>query len=647
MTDALAVLIPALGWALLHFVWQGVVVGLLAWLALQLLRNARPQARYAVACIALVACVLLPVWQILQSLGSTPQAAALAVATSSAVAEMATSSSQASMTTAWPSIVDRALFDGALPWIVVLWATGAAALSLRMLFGLAWIRRLRAAAQPDTQRLWQARLDALALRFGIRRPVALGFVADGDSPVSIGWWRPVVLVPMALAARMPTDLLEALLAHELAHIRRHDYLVNLVQSAIEALLFYHPVVWWLSRRIRIERELVADDLAAATLGEPRRLAVALSELDRFALPSPQFAQAAHGGQLMSRIQQLIRPDRRAIGGKLAFPLLGLAAACIAFYAHAQIAQRAAVVAPVAVTGVTAPVAAIAAVAPATASVSAAAAAPKTVTAASASIHTIPTLVANSVTRLSGDDDHETYAVVHEGRQGIHMSGEVDDVDDIKAAQRSIDGDFLWFRRDGKAYIVRDPALLARIERENAPAEAIGQKMEVLSDQMQVHSVKMEEFSRRMEALSVRSDETPAMREAAAKIEALGDRQMAIASDQMKLATAMRGTDEAHQAQLDRQMEVLNTQQEALNRQMEGLSDVLEAESEKLEDNLKPLEALSRQMEESGKPMEALGKQIEILGEQMETTVTKSERVIRGLIDDAYAKGLATPAPSQQ
>src|SRR5690606_35692653 len=158
--------------------------------------------------------------------------------------------------------------------------------------------------------------------------VVLRMSEEGDSPVTAGWRRPVVLLPVALLARMPAELVEALIAHELAHIRRHDYLVNLLQGAVETLLFYHPVVWWLSRRIRIERELVADGLAAAALGEPRRLAVALSELDRQAgvrslAPQTRYAPAAHGGHLMSRIRQLVRPQPRAIAKAAALPLIGL------------------------------------------------------------------------------------------------------------------------------------------------------------------------------------------------------------------------------------------------------------------------------------------------------------------------------------
>src|SRR5690606_37288771 len=178
-------------------------------------------------------------------------------------------------------------------------------------------------------------------RFGIRRNVAVHLVEDGDSPLSVGWWKPMVLLPAAIVANMPAPLLEALIAHELAHVRRHDYLVNLLQGVVEALLFYHPVVWWLSHRIRIERELVADDLAAQQLGDPRRLALALSRLDRLAIdrspiPHAALAQAAHGGQLMSRIRQLLRPEHRIVGGTLLLPAVGIVALGIAFQAYAQL-----------------------------------------------------------------------------------------------------------------------------------------------------------------------------------------------------------------------------------------------------------------------------------------------------------------------
>ena len=169
----------------------------------------------------------------------------------------------------------------------------------------------------------------MATQFGITRAVRLRVVDALASPVTAGWWRPVVLVPASLVSGMPPQLLEALLAHELAHVRRFDYLVNLVQSVIETILFYHPVVWWLSHRIRAERELIADDIAARQLGEPRRLALALSELERLQFSTHHLAQAANGGDLMSRIKQLVRPETQVLSWKAALPVLAMAAACLA------------------------------------------------------------------------------------------------------------------------------------------------------------------------------------------------------------------------------------------------------------------------------------------------------------------------------
>jgi D-alanyl-D-alanine endopeptidase (penicillin-binding protein 7) len=177
----------------------------------------------------------------------------------------------------------------------------------------------RSARTQRTDPHWNARLANMAAQFGIARTVRLRVVDTLASPVTAGWWRPVVLVPASLLSGMPPQLLEALLAHELADVRRCDYLVNLAQSVIETILFYHPVVWWLSHRIRAEREQIADDIAARHLGEPRRLALALSELERLQFSTRHLAQAANGGDLMTRIKRLVRPETQAFNWKAAVP----------------------------------------------------------------------------------------------------------------------------------------------------------------------------------------------------------------------------------------------------------------------------------------------------------------------------------------
>jgi D-alanyl-D-alanine endopeptidase (penicillin-binding protein 7) len=117
-------------------------------------------------------------------------------------------------------------------------------------------------------------------------------------------------------------------------VKRADYLVNLAQNVVEILFFYHPAVWWISGRIRDEREQIADALAADVLGEPRRLARALSELERVQFSAGALAMAANGGDLVDRIRRLVRPDRQALSWKASIPVLALAVSCAAIYTNA-------------------------------------------------------------------------------------------------------------------------------------------------------------------------------------------------------------------------------------------------------------------------------------------------------------------------
>lgn len=642
----LPAIVPALGGVLVDFLWQGALIGLLAWLALALLRNARPQARYAVACAALLASVLVPAWQLLRAVtaaaGRLPEAV---VARGAASPAPTAADAGARALDTFASL--PAMPEGALPWIVAAWAAGAGFLALRMACGLWWVRRLRARSLPDHDG-WQARVDALAHRLGLRRDVSLRIVADGDTPLSAGWWTPVVLLPAALALRMPTHLLEALLAHELAHIRRHDYLVNLLQGVVEVLLFYHPVTWWLSRRIRIEREQVADDVAATALGEPRRLAIALSQLDRYAVSYPTFAQAAHGGQLMSRIQQLVRPDRRAVNGLALLPLLGLAAAGLVF---AQVGPRpgtathGAAVAAVATATPLAPVAAIAG----TGAQATAAQARRVTPATRATPATAPVSPGQATARtgMRGNRGEPGYALVRKGRDGFSMSGDMEDIAEIRATRSRIDGDFIWFRRDGKAFVVRDASLLQRAEAAWAPTQALESQMQALDARMRPHHAKMEALGKRMEALNVGNEmQSPEARAAAASMEALGERMEALGRRQEALSRRRDEASSGGAASLEQQREALGAQQEALAKEMERHARVLEAHSRRMEARARPMEALGREMEAAGRPMESIGREMEALGRQMEQKAAVADRQIRALIDEAISRGLATAAPGR-
>ena len=639
MSELAMTWVPAIGRALLHFVWQGAAIGLLAAATLQLLRDARPQLRYAVACVALLACALAPVLDVLAGLGSEPGSAVVAAGGtltsggSGSVLLPLGAPGATRGTGLW--LAARPDLDVWLPAIVAAWAAGAALLSLRMAFGVAWVRRIARAPQSPAHAAWQERLDRLAATLAPARTIALRLVDGLGSPCTAGWWHPVVLLPTAVAMRLPVELVEALLAHELAHVRRHDYLVNLLQTLVEALLFYHPVTWWLSRRIRAERELIADQLAARVV-EPRRLAQALAALADMPRDTafPALAPAAHGGPLMSRIEQLVRPGRRHGGTRTAFPLMVLAAACITVFAQAQagskpavpVAQSAPAAAPVTaarqIRGVAAPAAVPTQAATATAKPVAAASAPE------------------RERRISQHGDHgPTFAIVQKSRTGITMSGDVDEVGAIERARDRLGQDFVWFRRDGKAYVVTDAETVRRAADAWRAAEANGHEMEKLGAQMEVHGRKMEAIGAQMQAVSARkATKTPEIEAASKRIDQLS-REMA------KIGAAMAtAKDAAEQERLERDMDVLDRRQDALSERMEAESNTIDAVSERMNIDMKPMDDLGRQMDEAGKPMEALGRQMDVLGKEQDRLSAQAERETRALIDTAVSRGLASPAP---
>ena len=460
MSEMLALVASSLAWALLDFVWQGVLVAWVAAIVLVLMRGARPQARYAVACAALLLCAALPLAGTVQRIVDADTTTTMLPLATLAMADAAVQ--QAPVVALDPRQLAgwESALQARLPLVVLFWACGAGLLALRMALGLLWVRRRSQPGHYRSDPYWQARLDELARRFGIVRRVTLGLVDDLGSPVTAGWWRPVVLVPASLVSGMPPHLLEALLAHELAHVRRFDYLVNLIQSAIEILLFYHPAVWWLSQRIRSEREQIADDLAASELGEPRRLALALSELDLFQF-TPQLAPGAHGGDLMSRIKRLVRPEAEPLNWKLALPILGLAT-CAALYSWTAPAHAAPQAAP---------------------------------EPAAAHREHRETRVVREAAR------GEPYAVVRAKDGGFNISGSSDDWDDVKAARDAIGGEFVWFRENGRSYYIQDPELMAKVNAAWAPVDRLGKQMDAYGKEMDKHGKKMEGLGRQMEQAS--------------------------------------------------------------------------------------------------------------------------------------------------
>ncbi|HEY2798045.1 MAG TPA: M56 family metallopeptidase [Thermoanaerobaculia bacterium] len=298
--------------ALIHFLWQGAGVAVLLAIANRLLRRASARARYSAACAALAILCTLPVatFARLRSREAAAAGVALAVpgsrATRGAVGGAPEASPAPDSSTA-PAPSTDALAEAA-PWIVAGWLAGVCAFSLRLFGGCVAARSLTRRQTARADSAWEERLARLARTLGIRRGIRLLESAAVRVPTVVGVVRPIVLIPAGIATGMPACQLESLLAHELAHIRRRDALVSLLQAAAETLLFYHPAIWWVSSCIRVERENACDDLAVEATGDAAAHARALLELaQRRAVIAPVLTAAADGGRLWNRIARLVAP----------------------------------------------------------------------------------------------------------------------------------------------------------------------------------------------------------------------------------------------------------------------------------------------------------------------------------------------------
>jgi beta-lactamase regulating signal transducer with metallopeptidase domain len=380
--------LQALGWTLVHFLWQGAVIFLALEGALFLLRKHSPHARYVAACAAMLLMALSPIATLNRELDSarvaqvdrasttrlanvsaaplesggvaqhesvrvTPidgsmherfhtatQSAPVSAPAGAASLHRPTSGSSphllahtedektphfassaaaeapvapgdaAARLRGWLRAAEGAL-ESQLSRLVAIWIAGVLLLCARLASAWAQAQRLRVRGTRPAAAALQAGAARLASRLGVRRAVRVLESTVAEVPTVVGWLRPVILFPAGAIAGLPPQHLEALLAHELAHVRRHDYLVNLLQTLVETLLFYHPAVWWVSSRIRHEREHCADDLAVQACGDRFLVARALTAMEELRVNplQPGVAMAANGGSLVSRIQRLLGRTR--------------------------------------------------------------------------------------------------------------------------------------------------------------------------------------------------------------------------------------------------------------------------------------------------------------------------------------------------
>lgn len=313
-------LIVHLGWTLIHFLWQGTLVGMLYLCLSRILRHAAPQTRYSLALAALFTLMLLPLitffYLACWNTASPPLPPSVRI-------EFMATTGSALHASFSQTLTGR--LTPFTPWVVIIWLGGVVLMGGRALWGWRLAASLQRPLFSPSAHPWQPLLDALAEKMQVKAAVHLIASARAQAPMVVGWLKPVILIPPSAVCGLSWRQAEMILAHELAHIRRHDYLFNLLQMVVETLLFYHPVVYWISHDARYQREFCCDDAVMETCGDRVGYLKALAELEDGRLRAA-FNMAVSGGSLLHRAYRLTHhaePRQRLSGWTLM--LLGLSA----------------------------------------------------------------------------------------------------------------------------------------------------------------------------------------------------------------------------------------------------------------------------------------------------------------------------------
>jgi len=296
--------VSAFGWTLLHAVWQGFAIVALAAFGLFLLRRRSSTVKYWTGIGAMLAQVVA------------------SSATFVLYYEPILSPSRLTGISRLPqNFLQNINYQAStMPWyrqilwflqthldtVVLFWVIGASVLLVRLVGSWIYVQQLKAEGIQLTEARIQALFRKITQTVGVRQTVHLFESVRVSTPMVIGFLRPVVLLPVGLVTGLSTKQIEAILAHELAHVKRYDYLINLLQSLVEIVYFFHPALWWLSSRIRIEREHCCDDVAVRTCGDKMAFAQALAEVEAYRqAPALAMAFASQKGALLLRVKRIL------------------------------------------------------------------------------------------------------------------------------------------------------------------------------------------------------------------------------------------------------------------------------------------------------------------------------------------------------
>ena len=250
----------------------------------------------------------------------------------------------------------------------------------------------------------------------------------------------------------------------------------------------------------------------------------------------------------------------------------------------------------------------------------------------------------AITNDNNSRSKQSYALVTAGKPGFMISGNVDDINDVKRAQKKFSGDFVWLRRSDKVYLLQDPQIIQKVKNAWAESNKFSALMDVIGAQMEVHSKAVEALGEKMRIANGDTRPTHAsINDAAASLRQLASKQDNLArknknaSEQLVLENS-----EIRRQQLTQAIDTRNEEIQTTNEKMEQLRSEIESQTGELEQKLQPLEALGKEIEIASKPLRSMGKRMEILGKQLEVLTKKADEKVSLIFDDALKNSLATP-----
>lgn len=278
-------LLQALGWTLVHSLWQLVLIAALLWGILKLVRRSKPAVKYGFAVGALVFAILAGASTFLYEINEAESRPVFSSVDFQKLVTAPLFSSSAEEMGAVTITITRWI-NQYIPFLVNIWFLGSLLFLFRLANSLSEIRGLRKSSTPISDVQFEKIAFRLAGKMGLKTDIQLRISQFGISPLTFGAIRPIILLPAGLIFQLSPTQLEAIIAHELAHVKRHDYLINLVLSGLEVIFFYHPCYWWMNQTVKELRENAADDLAIKAGVEPKDLATGLAQVLNFARQNP-------------------------------------------------------------------------------------------------------------------------------------------------------------------------------------------------------------------------------------------------------------------------------------------------------------------------------------------------------------------------